>query len=179
MPLSAADVEIVPWESSVERTLELEIEGLPPLAPLEGTVITVDTTKSRIYLFKDGELVREDLAATGMDKLMRKGSRVWLFRTPRGRMEVLRKIVDPVWTKPDWAFVEEGRKVPPAGSPSRKVRGVLGKYALDLGDRILIHGTKDLDSLGKKASHGCIRVGAEMLELIYREASVGTPVIVF
>jgi L,D-transpeptidase ErfK/SrfK len=154
-------------------------EGYHPDAPCEGLVITVDTTRNILYLFRDAKLIEKAPAATGMNEFLVKGSRKWLFRTPHGRVEVLRKIVDPVWTKPDWAFVEEGRPIPAADHPSRRVRGVLGKYALDLGDGILIHGTKELDSLGKNASHGCIRLGPKMLELVYREASVGTPVYVF
>lgn len=154
-------------------------EGLPPQASCSGVVITVDTTKNVLYLFRDGELVRSAPAATGSNQLLVKGLRKWLFRTPHGRMPVLQKRVDPVWTRPDWAFVEAGQMIPPPGSPKRKVSGVLGKYALDLGDGILIHGTKDLDSLGRNASHGCIRLGDEMLELVYETASVGTPVHVF
>lgn len=176
---SAPAAEWVEWTSSVVDDRVFEVEGLPPDAPREGVLITVDTTRNLVYLFRDGELVRKDLAATGMDKELRKGRKRWLFRTPRGLMPVLAKKVDPVWTRPDWAFVEKGRKVPPSGSPERKVRGVLGKYALDLGGGILIHGTKELDSLGKKASHGCIRLGPEMLEMVYREAEIGTPVYVF
>lgn len=154
-------------------------EGLPPQAACSGVVITVDTTKNVLYLFRDGELVRSAPAATGSNKLLVKGLRKWLFRTPHGRMPVLAKKIDPVWTRPDWAFVEAGQPIPPPDSPKRKVSGVLGKYALDLGDGILIHGTKDLDSLGRNASHGCIRLGNEMLELVYETASVGTPVHVF
>ncbi|HUP66548.1 MAG TPA: L,D-transpeptidase [Thermoanaerobaculia bacterium] len=169
------------WVSTVESpsTPEFITEGLPADAPLEGTLITIDTTENVLYLFRDGELVKKDVAATGMDKVLKKGKRTWLFRTPRGIHKVLRKIVDPIWTKPDWAFIEKGQAVPPMSSPKRKEKGVLGKYALDLGDGILIHGTKELKSLGTKASHGCIRLGPEMLETIFREADVGTQVYIF
>lgn len=179
VPSIAGNVEMIDWVSSVADDRQFEVEGLPPDAPRDGTLITVDTSRNILYLFRDGEMVRKDLAATGMDKEMRKGRKRWLFRTPKGLMRVLNKKVDPVWSRPDWAFVENGQKVPPGDSPKRKLRGVLGKYALDLGDGILIHGTKELASLGKKASHGCIRLGPEMLEIVYREAEVGTPVYVF
>ncbi|MCA1791436.1 MAG: L,D-transpeptidase [Thioalkalivibrio sp.] len=178
-PAAAASAEWSDWSSSVAYGRDLTVEGLPPEAPIEGTLITVDTRRNVVYLFKDGELVRKDKAATGMDKMLRKGNRSWLFRTPRGLMPIQRKIVDPVWTKPDWAFVEKGQKVPPIDSPKRREAGTLGKYALDLGDGILIHGTKDLASLGTKASHGCIRVGPKMLELLFTEVEVGTKVYVF
>lgn len=154
-------------------------EGLPPEAPRVGTVITVDVSTNRAYLFKDGELVRSSLAATGSDKILRKGRNVWWFRTPRGRHQVVRKIVDPVWTKPDWAFVEEGKPVPPPDSPSRKEKGTMGKYALDLGDRVMIHGTNDPKSIGRRVSHGCIRLPHDMLSLLWKEAEVGTEVYIY
>jgi len=155
------------------------IEGLPPEAPRFGTVITVDVSTNRVYLFRDGELVRSSAAATGSDKVLRKGRQVWWFRTPRGRHTVVRKIVDPVWTKPDWAFVEEGKPVPPADSPLRKEKGTMGKYALDLGDRVMIHGTNQPKSIGQRVSHGCIRLPHDMLKVLWKEAEVGTEVYIF
>ena len=154
-------------------------EGLPPEAPTTGTIITVDVSTNTAYLFRDGDLLKKSSVATGTDKLLRRGQRVWLFRTPRGRHEVLGKIADPVWTKPDWAFIEEGKKVPPANSPDRKVRGKLGRYALDLGGGIMIHGTDDPKSIGKRASHGCIRMPNDMLNVVWRETSLGTAVYIF
>ena len=154
-------------------------EGLPPEAPRAGTVITIDVSTNRAYLFKDGELVKSSAAATGSDKVLRKGRRVWWFRTPRGKHTVVRKIVDPVWTKPDWAFVEEGKPVPPPDSPKRKEKGTMGKYALDLGDRVMIHGTNDPKSIGRRVSHGCIRLPNDMLSLLWKEVEVGTEVYIF
>ncbi len=154
-------------------------EGLPPEAPRMGTVITVDVSTNRAYLFRDGELVRSSAAATGSDKVLRKGRNVWWFRTPRGKHTVIRKVVDPVWTKPDWAFVEEGKKIPAPDSPSRKEKGTMGKYALDLGDRVMIHGTNDPKSIGRRVSHGCIRLPNDMLSLLWKEATLGTEVYIF
>jgi L,D-transpeptidase ErfK/SrfK len=154
-------------------------QGLPPEAPREGIVVTVDVSTNTAYLFRDGALIKKGRVATGMDKVLKKGSRVWLFRTPRGRHEILNKIANPIWTKPDWAYVEEGKAVPPHNDPSRKVKGKLGKYALDLGGSILIHGTDDPKSIGKKASHGCIRMANDLLQTVWKEAPVGTPVYIF
>src|SRR5687767_14696282 len=156
-----------------------EIEGLPPEAPRVGKVITVDVSTNQAYYFKDGQLVRRSKAATGSDKILRKGRRVWWFRTPRGRHAVVRKVTDPVWTKPDWAFIEEGKKVPPPDSPLRKEKGTMGKYALDLGERVMIHGTNDPKSIGRRVSHGCIRLPNDMLKVLWKEAQVGTPVFIY
>jgi L,D-transpeptidase ErfK/SrfK len=154
-------------------------EGLPPDASRTGTVITIDVSTNRAYLFKDGELVRSSAAATGSDKVIRAGRRVWWFRTPRGRHTVVRKIVDPVWTKPDWAFVEEGKPIPAPDSPARKEKGTMGKYALDLGERVMIHGTNDPKSIGRRVSHGCIRLPNDMLSLLWKEAALGTEVYIY
>jgi lipoprotein-anchoring transpeptidase ErfK/SrfK len=156
-----------------------QIEGLPDDAPDAATLITVDVARNRVYLFQDGKLVDKSPVATGSEKVLKKGGKTFLFHTPRGRMKVLRKIQDPIWTKPDWAFIEDGEKVPPLDSPKRQVKGHLGKYALDLGDGIMIHGTDDVSSFGKRASHGCIRVPGDMLETLYNAAKVGTPVYIF
>ncbi|HJQ36889.1 MAG TPA: L,D-transpeptidase [Thermoanaerobaculia bacterium] len=156
-----------------------DIEGLPAEAPKNGTVITVDLSTNQAYLFRDGELIRKSRAATGSEKVLKHGRRVWWFRTPRGRYSVLAKIKDPIWTKPDWAFVEEGKKVPPADSPLRQEKGKLGKYALDLGERVMIHGTNEPASIGKKVTHGCIRLPHDMLSTLWKEAGVGSVVYIY
>jgi L,D-transpeptidase YbiS len=161
------------------RCQQPSVAGLPDEVPRDGVVITVDVSKNQAYLFRDGELVAKGPAATGMEKVLEYGNDMWLFRTPRGRLKVLRKIEDPVWTKPDWAFIEAGEPIPPPNSPKREVKGFLGKYALMLGDGIMIHGTKDLRSLGRKASHGCIRVPADLLAKMWKLTRLGTEVYIF
>lgn len=153
--------------------------ALPVDAPLSGPFITIDVSTNQAWLFRDGQLLAQSRVATGSDKILRKGSKVWFFRTPRGRMSVVGKIVDPIWTKPDWAFIEEGKPVPPPDSLARRVRGTMGRYALDLGGGILIHGTDDPRSIGTKASHGCIRMPAKSLKKFFESAPIGTPVYIF
>ena len=58
---------------------EAGLTGLPPEAPREGTVITVDVSTNTAYLFRDGTLVRSSQVATGMDKILKKGARTWLL----------------------------------------------------------------------------------------------------
>jgi L,D-transpeptidase YbiS len=157
----------------------MDIEGLPPEAPRVGTILTIDVSTNQAYLFRDGQLVRKSRAATGSDRVLRKGRRVWWFRTPRGKHSVVRKIADPIWNKPDWAFVEEGKRIPPPDSPLRKEKGTMGKYALDLGERVMIHGTNDPKSIGRRASHGCIRLPNDMLKVLWKEVEVGTEVYIF
>jgi len=162
-----------------DNTVTQSIEGLPNDAPRSGTVITIDLSTNSAYLFQDGRLVRKSAAATGSGKSLINGDDEWVFDTPRGHLKVKGKIVDPVWHKPDWAFIEAGERVPPPDSPKRDVHGHLGKYALALGDGILIHGTDDPDSIGQRVSHGCIRLPESMLETVYKAAKVGTDVYIF
>lgn len=161
------------------RCKQNQVEGLPSDAPQSGTLITVDLARNEIYLFQDGQLIDKSPVASGSERILRSGKRVWFFHTPRGLLKVLRKIKDPVWTKPDWAFIESGDPVPPPDSPKRQVKGELGKYALDLGGGYMIHGTDDEESIGKRVSHGCIRVPGDMLQEIWEATKVGTPVYIF
>lgn len=55
----------------------------------------------------------------------------------------------------------------------------MGKYALDLGDRVMIHGTNDPKSIGRRVSHGCVRLPKDMLALLWKEVPVGTEVFIF
>lgn len=153
--------------------------GLPDEAPRTGVVITIDAAKNRAYLFEDGKLLASSKAATGSGKELVHGDDMWVFHTPRGHHKILRKIKDPVWRKPDWAFIEAGEKVPAPDSPKRDVKGHLGPYALDLGEGIMIHGTDDPSSIGQKVSHGCIRVPDGILKKMYQAAKVGTDVFIF
>jgi L,D-transpeptidase YbiS len=59
------------------------------------------------------------------------------------------------------------------------VRGVLGKYALLLGNGYKIHGTTFTDLLGTHFTHGCISLGDDDLEFIYRSVKIGTKVYIY
>jgi hypothetical protein len=69
--------------------------------------------------------------------------------------------------------------VPPFGTVNRQIVGELGRFKLDLGNGYLIHGTPHKDSIGEAATHGCIRVGDEELEFLYRSVRVGLPVYIY
>ncbi len=102
----------------------------------------------------------------------------WLFETPAGVFSVGRKEEDPVWYAPDWHFIEKGRAVPPANSPLRYFPGDMGEYALYLGDGLAIHGTRDQSSVGRAASHGCMRLSKVGIATVYPMVEVGTKVII-
>jgi len=102
----------------------------------------------------------------------------WVFDTPRGELKVLRKVKDPVWVKPDWAFIEEGYE-PPKSMRDRIDDFSLGDYGLYMRDGYIIHGTIFKTLLGKRVTHGCIRLGDEDLEYVYRSVPSGARVFIY
>ena len=83
--------------------------------------------------------------------------------------------MNPIWIKPDWAFIEEGEPLP-RSYRERVEPDMLGDYAMDLGDGYLIHGTLFKRALGMSVTHGCVRVGDEDLEAIFNAVRIGTRV---
>ena len=142
-----------------------------------GTYLVIDTGANRMFLMKDAQVLREAMVSTGSGVRLSDPDkpRSWVFDTPRGEFQVRRKINEPVWTKPDWAFVEAGEDMPRSWT-ERVEEGVLGDFALDLGDGYLIHGTLFERALGLHVTHGCVRVGAKDLEAIFKNVGVGTKV---
>lgn len=63
--------------------------------------------------------------------------------------------------------------IPPLDTYNRQLQGALGRYALDLGDGFLLHGTRDGSSIGTASTHGCIRLTDADLEWVYEHVPVG------
>jgi hypothetical protein len=145
-----------------------------------GPWIVIDQTHNRLRLMRGDTLVLEAPCSAGTGMVLKEGSggRVWVFDTPRGHFRVLSKLENPVWRKPDWAFVEDGEPIP-KDPGDRLEYGSLGAYALYFGNGYMIHGTLYERLLGRPASHGCIRLGREPLRQVYLAAPVGTPIFVF
>lgn len=158
------------------REYRKKINSFLPVQPY----ILINTTLNRFRLFdKNGSLIREGLVSTGSYTLLRGNNRQWMFKTPRGQLKVLGKTKNPVWVRPDWAFIEEGLKVPPAGHPSRFEYGTLGDYSLNLGNGYLIHGTLYKRFLGLPVTHGCVRMGDEDLEATFKTLQLGSRVYIY
>lgn len=111
-------------------------------------------------------------------RLARRDGEGWTFSTPEGVFTIGRKKEAPRWYAPDWHYVERGVPVPPAYSEERYVDGVLGDYAIYLSDEIAIHGTRDTDSVGRAASHGCLRMTNDDVAVVFDLVEVGTKVVV-
>lgn len=145
------------------------------------TYLVINTVDNRFFLYRNRRLIREGYCSSGSYTLLKTedGEMEWIFKTPRGRFTIQGKITHPVWRRPDWAFVEEGLPIPGPGDPSRYEYGVLGDYAMSLGDGYLIHGTLYTRQLGMPVTHGCIRLNDDDLEAVYTALSIGSKVYIY
>ena len=142
--------------------------------------LVINTTNNTFELYKNNEIIREGKCSTGsFISLEVDSTKSYLFETPKGVMTVQNKITNPVWTKPDWAFIEEGLPVPPQGHSSRREANVLGDYALKLGDGYMIHGTLYQRLIGSPVTHGCVRMLDDDLEAVYKTLPVGSKVFIY
>ena len=161
------------------RTRELSAR-LKAAAP-RGVYIVIDQTQNRLYLKKDDETLLDATCSAGSGMVLKESvgkKREWVFDTPRGRFEVLSMLRDPVWAKPDWAFVEDGQPIP-TNSADRFESGSLGEYALYFGNGYMIHGTLYERLLGRAVSHGCIRVGRDDLRKVWANARLGMRIYIY
>ena len=157
-------------------TLERRLNSL---LPTSGYMV-VNTTENNFKLYRSRKLSLEGYCSTGSYVLLEADSaQKWIFKTPKGVFRILGKTESPVWKKPDWAFIEEGLPVPHPHASERFEYGVLGDYALSLGDGYLIHGTLYKRQLGMPVTHGCIRLGDEELEAVYFTLQHGSKVYIF
>lgn len=162
--------------TTVIASLEKRIERLTP----GNAYLIVNTTTNKFQLYKNKKLIREGSCSTGSYvSLEAEDNKKWVFKTPRGSYHIQGKITDPVWRKPDWAFVEEGLPIPPANHPSRYEYGVLGDYALAIGNGYLIHGTLYQRFIGLPVTHGCIRMGDADLKVVYDTLPIGAKVFIY
>jgi lipoprotein-anchoring transpeptidase ErfK/SrfK len=130
-----------------------------------GKTIEVNLSTNRLT-FYDGLKVRKVYpVATGQPS----------FPTPQGTWQVVYKRVNPTWTNPatDGWGADLPKSIPPGpGNP-------LGTRAMSLNaSGILIHGTYASGSIGRYASHGCIRMLLSDVEALYPQVPMGTPVLI-
>lgn len=142
--------------------------------------IVINTTTNRFYLYNNRQLIRQGGCSTGSYTVLKTQSKKkWVFKTPRGKRVIQAKTTSPVWHRPDWSFVEEGLPIPKNDDPSRFEKGVLGDYALHMGDGYMIHGTIYKRFLRMPVTHGCVRLNDEDLEVVYKTLNIGSKVYIF
>ena len=146
----------------------------------DAVYLVVDTETNRLTMRQSGTVLLRAKVGTGSRQIVKEETgRNWYFESPMGSLAVLGKERNPVWIRPDWSYVEENMPVPAPEDPDRIVRGVLGKYALLLGNGYKIHGTKWTNLLGTHFTHGCISLDDKNLETLYNSVKIGTKVYIY
>ncbi len=119
--------------------------------------IVVDLSERRLRLYRGGRLTLEAPVSVGAPATP----------TPRGRF-----------------FVNERYSLPDAGGPFGPNALGVSAHSDVLRDvwvedgPIGIHGTNEPWSIGRAASHGCIRVENELMRRLFRLAPSGTPIVI-
>jgi len=129
------------------------------------TVITIDKKNFKVRLFKNLKFSKSYGVAVGQPA----------YPTPSGRFSITTKQVNPVWSVPNspWAGELQGTTVA-GGSAANPLRA----RWMGIINGIGIHGTNEGYSIGKRASHGCIRMRVADVIALYKRVPVGTPVLI-
>jgi L,D-transpeptidase YbiS len=175
-----ADVVVAAPPATIDEAAAAKLERrLASYAP-RGIWVSIDSHLNRLRVYRGEELLRDAITSTGSGTVLKdpESGREWIFDTPQGERHVQRKVKDPIWNKPDWAFIEEGFQ-PPKNARDRVDDFSLGDYGLYLGDGYIIHGTLFQTLLGRRVTHGCIRLGDEDLEWVYWKVPIGARVYLY
>jgi lipoprotein-anchoring transpeptidase ErfK/SrfK len=132
-----------------------------------GRNIVVRVDENKLYLYDGFKVIRTFGVATAKPG----------FTTPAGDWKITRMAVNPTWYNP--ALDSWGASLPAVipGGPTAPM-GTRAIYIDEAPGLIRIHGTPSDDSIGRYASHGCIRMHNYEIEQLYPMIPVGARVII-
>jgi hypothetical protein len=117
----------------------------------------------RLDVLLDSQVLRTYRVAVGMRR----------YATPTGEFTISSLVWNPWWYPPDAAWAKNDSLTPPGPT------NPMGKVKLSMGSLYFLHGTPAVNSLGKAASHGCIRMhnddAVQLASLIERYHGVAAP----
>ena len=145
----------------------LEVDGIVGgnvLNALSGQII-VDIGDLRLYLYRDGVLVKSYPVATGQPA----------YPTPTGTYSIVTMTKDPTWLPPNSDWAKDAKPIPPGTENPLGTRW-MGTSAPGVG----IHGVPPSEdgSIGTYASHGCIRMHNWDAVDLFDRVVIGMPVII-
>ncbi|MEE2996372.1 MAG: L,D-transpeptidase family protein [Pseudomonadota bacterium] len=161
----SANPGIDPWVPGADKEVVLPTAHLLPDGPREG--ILINLADQRMYLFHpDGSTV--DSVPLGI------GNEGW--DTPKGTTTVVRKKKNPTWYVPK-SVLKDQPELPGVVKPGPD--NPLGAHAVYLGwSAYLFHGTNKPYGVGRRVSHGCVRLYPEDIARIFDKIKIGTKVTV-
>lgn len=87
-----------------------ELLSESPTVPHDRAYIVVSIEERKLWYKKGDSTLFHTGVAVGSGKTLVRGTSQYKFDTPRGRLEILRKDVEPAWVPPDWHFIEQAKK---------------------------------------------------------------------
>ncbi|MGW8325491.1 MAG: L,D-transpeptidase family protein [Desulfobacterales bacterium] len=150
-----------PWLPSPGQNLVIPTQWILPSTKLFGLVINLP--EFRLYHF---------IPKTKMVSTYPVGIGDVGWETPVAVGHIIYRQVDPTWLVPKSLRAKYGATTIPPGP-----KNPLGKYWLGLSlSGYGIHGTNAPWGIGRRVSHGCIRLYPEHIALLFENVSVNTPV---
>ena len=74
-------------------------------------IIVVSIAENRLYVRRGGKNIFQAVCSTGKGTTLTDASgRSQVFNTPTGKFRIVKKEENPLWSPPDWHFIEEARK---------------------------------------------------------------------
>ncbi|BDG01466.1 L,D-transpeptidase family protein [Anaeromyxobacter oryzae] len=162
--IAATNRRLDPFIPRVGAVAVIPTAWILPAASAPGTVV-VNLSEMRLYLLR----TRREPPIT-----FPIGVAVEAAATPLGVLTIIQKTVAPTWHPPP-SILEEDSTLPAEVPPGPE--NPLGTHALRLSrPTILIHGTNKPFGVGRKVSHGCIRLYPEDIPRLFQLVQIGTPV---
>lgn len=124
--------------------MPLSLPALPSI-PNPELKISINIPEKTLKLYEKGSLVAEYPIAIGMPQ----------YQTPIGFYEIERIEWNPWWLPPDSDWAKDAEKTPPGPN------NPLGPVKMIMENALRIHGTNKPNSIGRAASHACIRMKNE------------------
>lgn len=156
-----------------EKFDALELAG-KKLVSLFDTYVTVRRKRFSVTVWKRGDGVVFRPVETFRCAIGANG-----YETTPGAYFIIAKALNPDWTVPNSPWAIEGGLTPgtrfEGDDPRNPIKAAFLKFSEDGKG---FHGTARADSIGTKASHGCVRLSPETARWMYFHVPVGTPVLV-
>lgn len=137
--------------------------------------LAVSVDSSRMYLEREGALLREIQVSVGPERRIGKVPDTVQMAIPRGTRTVL-AVLGPTdgWEVPEWVYRDRGIPAPPTAA-GRTIPGALGPTAIVLDGGTVIYSLPDAGPLADSAytMPGSIRASAQDLEAIVQNVTKG------
>ncbi|MGO8969955.1 MAG: L,D-transpeptidase family protein [Myxococcaceae bacterium] len=168
--IAEANPDLDPFIPETGALVSVPTSWILPRQAAPGTVV-VNLSEMRLYFFG-----RRDRHGESWVLTLPIGIGVDGAATPLGKFQVIARERDPVWRVPA-SIRKEEPELPAIVPPGPD--NPLGTHALHLsGPFILIHGTNKPWGVGRRVSHGCLRLYPEDIPWLYRVVPVGTEVVI-